>query len=297
MDAAQLYRMLVFATVVEQGSLTAAADVLGVSRSMISQHVKHLEQRLSLTLLHRTTRKISLSDDGQHFYHYCAELLQLAKQAEAVAIPQDHQLQGSLKISVPVCFGEHRLIPLLGLFHQSYPNIRLTVQLDDRHPHLQEQHLDIAINTSTHKERDNEAIVLSPFEEYLVASQHYISHHGTPLHPDNLTHHQWIMLGGSYVPKACHFTNTDNEHFALNITPFINCNTHNGIIALATQGLGIAVLADYLIEEKLASGELIRLLPEYRLTRGELVLNHPYQDSIPPRVKVFLTFIRQHLFS
>ena len=86
-------------------------------------------------------------------------------------------------------------------------------------------------------------------------------------------------------------------HFTLNITPFMNCNTHNGIIALATQGLGIAVLADYLIAEKLASGELIRLLPEYRLNRGELVLNHPYHDSIPPRVRVFLAFIRHHLFS
>ena len=296
MDSAQLYRMLVFATVVEQGSLTAAAEALGVSRSMVSQHLKHLEQRLNLNLLHRTTRKIALSEDGSQFYHYCAELLQLAKQAEINGIPADNQLRGSLKIAAPVAFSERSLLPILGRFNQRYPKIRLNLLLDDRTPNLAEHHIDAAIIFGKQTDVDSAAVNLAQYDEYLVASPEYVSCHGTPLHPDSLRHHQWIMHATSHLPKNCSLTNSDEQQFSVRITPFMTSNTHNGVLSLVTQGIGISILGEYLVRDLLASGSLVRLLPDYQLHSGDILLVHNHYDHIPPRLKVFLSFLQHELF-
>ena len=295
MDAAQLYRMLVFATVVEQGSLTAAAEVLGISRSMVSQHLKKLEQRLGSRLLHRTTRKIGLSEDGQQFYHYCAELLQLAKQAEAVTRPSDQQLHGSLRITVPVGIGELSLLPLMGAFHQRFPHIRLTLLLEDNKLNLLEHKIDIAIQAGWPEDSEFKAIKLGDFEEYLVASPEYLSRHGKPLHPDNLHHHQWLMHASSHLPRSCTLHNSQGEQFRIRVTPFISCNSTNAIAALAAQGLGIATLPDHLLQRQLDSGELERLLPDYHLREGGIYAIHPYREGMPPRVRVMLDFLKQKL--
>ncbi|QSX30031.1 MULTISPECIES: LysR family transcriptional regulator [Shewanella] len=296
MDAAQLYRMLVFATVVEQGSLTSAAEVLGISRSMVSQHLKKLEQRTSCQLLHRTTRRISLTEDGQGFYHYCAELLLLAKQAEAVTRPSDEQLYGSLRVTAPVGLGERNLLPLIGEFHQRFPHLRLTLLLEDNKLNLLEQQIDVAIQAGWPADSEFKAIKLGSFDELLVASPEYIARHGKPLHPDNLHSHRWLMHASSHLPRSCVLHNSQGEEYRIRVTPFISCNSTNALLALACQGLGVAVLPDNLLTEQLARGELVRLLPDYHLREGGIFALHPYRDTTPPRVRVLLDFLRERLF-
>ncbi|GGI81488.1 LysR family transcriptional regulator [Shewanella gelidii] len=295
MDAGQLYRMLIFATVVEEGSLTAAAESLSISRSMVSQHLKKLEQRLACKLLQRTTRKMALTAEGQDFYHHCAELLQLAKQAETLTKPQDAELRGSIRVSAPVAIGEHFLIPLIKQFNVEFPNIRLSITLEDRKLNIREQHIDLAIQAGKMDEDDPSTISLGTYEEYLVASAGYIEAHGAPLHPDSLKHHQWLMLANNHLPQNCDIQNTYGEVFKVRVTPFVSCNHYPSLLDLTTQGLGIAILPNYMVQAALSDHELTRLLPDCHLKQGSVYAIHPFEESIPPRVRVFIDYLSKSL--
>ncbi|WP_394202700.1 LysR family transcriptional regulator [Shewanella waksmanii] len=294
MDAGHLYRMLVFASVVKQGSLTAAADSLGISRSMVSQHLKRLETQCDKTLLQRTTRKISLTSEGQAFYFYCAELLQLATQADEALLPADNQLRGSLKVSAPTTFGERCLIPVLNLFHQQYPQVHLNLLLEDTQRDIIEHHIDIAITNNPVTDPAMTHIKIAQYDEYLVASPRYIEQFGTPLHPDNLSEQHWVLHSGNQLPIKIRLDNSDNERFNIAITPFANCNTISGTLALISQGIGIGMLEEHLVSEALLKGDLVRLLPDYHLGNKGIFACHPYQDQLPPRVSALIQLLQQH---
>lgn len=296
MDASQLYRMLVFACVVEKGSLTAAGEELSISRSMVSQHLKRLETQCQLKLLFRTTRKLSLTQEGKQFYYYCAELLKLAKQAETSIIPSDEQLQGTIKISAPVAIGELALTPRLREFNKRYPQVHLCLLFEDRKLDLFEHNIDIAIQIG---QSDNEQLVsiqLAEYDEYLVASPEYLADHGAPLHPDSLPHHQWIMHSTHRLPRNCQFDNSDGDKFNLQLTPFVSCNTLLGTLTLAKEGLGIAMLPEHLLEQPIRKSQLVRLLPDYHLGKSGIFALHNFHDVVPPRVNAMLTFLQQSLF-
>ncbi|MCL1038823.1 LysR substrate-binding domain-containing protein [Shewanella corallii] len=304
MDASQLYRMLVFATVVEQGSFTRAADKLGVSRSMVSQHLKKLETRLDNKLLERTTRKVSLTDAGRQFYQYCAELLQLAEQAENAALPSSAELQGSLKVCVPHALGQSHLLPRLGEFARQYPKLKINLQLEDMRLNLEEHHIDLAIYagqargaTSSGLDQQWQHLKLSEYREILVASPEYIAGHGRPIHPDNLEQHHWICSGHHLMPRPMVLANSDNEEFRIRITPAQVCNQAVGILQMVMQGMGMAPIAESLVKGELAAGRLERLLPDYHLNQGGVFLTHRFEEGMPPKVRAFAEFLSQKVYS
>lgn len=293
MDASQLYRMLVFANVVEQGSLTAAATQLGISRSMVSQHLKRLESRCQQTLLKRTTRTQLLTQAGQQFYSYCAEVLLLAKQADALLLPEDKQLQGKLTIAAPVALGEHLLAPILADFHQHYPLLNLSLLFTDNSRDWPEQHIDVAIQVGQPDKRLWMTVELAKEQYSLVASPSYISRYGKPLHPDSLPHHQWLMQGTHSRPRSYQFHHRDGCVFLLQLSPTISCNTLQATLTLAKAGLGLAVLPDYLLNSTTHQGALIPLLPDYQLQHNTIYAVHGYHRTLPPRVRLILTFLQR----
>ncbi|ABO21901.1 LysR family transcriptional regulator [Shewanella loihica] len=295
MDASQLYRMLVFASVVEHGSLTRAAESLNISRSMVSQHLKKLEHRCQSRLLNRTTRSLSLTQEGQSFYRYCAELLKLAKQAETSLQPADAELQGSITLAVPQALGDGEIAPIIKTFHQHYPKVHLSLLIQDRQLDLTEHQIDVAIQIGAASQPSVNETRLGRFDEYLVASPDYVAHHGAPVHPDNLSHHHWIGLAGDRLPRHWQFENSEGERVRLQLSPFINCNSLQGTLSLAMQGLGVALLPSPLISQHLANGQLVQLLPDYHLGRGALYLVHPYLEVIPPRVRALIELLTERL--
>ncbi|BAJ00113.1 LysR family transcriptional regulator [Shewanella violacea] len=297
MDAGQLYRMLVFANVVEQGSLTAAAEELGISRSMVSQHLKKLELRCETQLIQRTTRKMGLTQDGQNFYYYCAELLQLAKQAENSTRPDNIELHGNIRILAPVCFGEHDLLQHMGEFHRLYPKIRISIQLEDSPMDLKDNKIDIAIQTGARMDPRIDAIKLAQFDEYLVASPEYLEQHGSPLHPDMLQMHLWVLQASNQLPKRYQIQNSYGDNFKLNINPSTTCNSNLGVMSLVKQGLGIGILPSYLAQPQIASKHLVHILSDYHLQEGLIYATHPFNDVIPPKVQAFIDFIKERLMA
>ncbi|MGI2258517.1 LysR substrate-binding domain-containing protein [Shewanella sp. GXUN23E] len=304
MDASQLYRMLVFATVVEQGSFTRAADKLGVSRSMVSQHLKKLETRLDNRLLERTTRKVCLTEAGRRFYQYCAELLQLAEQAQQAGLPASADLQGSLKICVPNALGQSHILPRLGEFCRQYPKLRINLQLEDMRLNLEEHHIDLAVYTgqarganSAQTDAQWQHLKLVDYQEILVASPEYIAGHGRPVHPDNLEQHSWICAGHHLMPRPLVLSNSDNQEFRIRVTPHQVCNQTVGMLQMVMQGLGIAPIAESLVRGELAAGRLERLLPDYHLQAGGIFLTHRFEEGMPPKVRAFAEFLSQKVYS
>ncbi|MCG9712766.1 LysR family transcriptional regulator [Shewanella insulae] len=295
MDASQLYRMLVFASVVEQGSLTRAAESLNISRSMVSQHLKKLEHSCQSHLLNRTTRSLSLTQEGQAFYRYCAELLKLAKQAETSLQPSNAELQGSVTLAIPQALGDRMIAPIIKAFHQHYPQVHLSLLIQDRQLDLTDHQIDVAIQIGPASQPNVSETRLGSLDELLVASPDYIARHGAPLHPDNLSHHHWIGLSGNRLPRHWQLENSEGERVRLQLTPFINCNSLQGTLSLVCQGLGVALLPSPLISQQLANGQLVHLLPDYHLGRGALYLVHPYLEVIPPRVKALIDLLTECL--
>ncbi|MCF1428267.1 MAG: LysR substrate-binding domain-containing protein [Shewanella sp.] len=304
MDASQLYHMLVFATVVEQGSFTKAADKLGVSRSMVSQHLKKLETRLDNRLLERTTRKVYMTEAGRRFYQYCAELLQLAEQAQQAGFPANADLQGSLKICLPNALGQSQILPRLGEFCRQYPKLKINLKLEDMRLNLEEHHIDLAVYTgqargacSIQADGQWQHLKLADYQEVLVASPEYIADHGRPAHPDNLELHSWICAGHHLRPRPLVLTNSDGQEFRIRVAPHQVCNQTIGILPMVIQGLGVAPIAEPLVRDELAAGRLERLLPDYHLQAGGIFLTHRFEEGMPPKVRAFAKFLSQKVYS
>lgn len=294
MDATHLYRMLVFANVVEQGSLTGAAAELDISRSMVSQHLKNLESSIGQQLLQRTTRSLALTGAGQDYYYHCAELTRMVKQAQAATTVSDEQLHGSIRLSVPEAWASVKLLPLLGKFHQQYPKLQLNVTLEQQSSaSVTDLQADVAVlkNVSTNVAQ---VLPLAQYQPLFVASAGYVAQHGKPLHPDSLQQFHWLAASVSQLPTSWQLTDSSGDVYSVRLTPFSGCNSLIGLKLLVEQGVGFACLPHYLCKDALEQGQMVQLLPGYPLAQSQLFAVHRFGESIPPRVRVLLTFLRDH---
>ena len=294
MDATHLYRMLVFANVVEQGSLTGAAAELDISRSMVSQHLKNLESSLGQQLLQRTTRSLALTGAGQDYYYHCAELTRMVKQAQAAVSVADEQLHGSIRLSLPEAWANVKLLPLLGLFHQQYPRLQLNLTLEQQGgASVTDLQADVAVITNASANAE-QALSLAHYQPMFVASNDYVTQHGKPLHPDSLQQFHWLAASVSQLPTSWQLTDSSGDVYQVRLTPAAGCNSLLGLKLLVEQGVGFACLPDYLCKDALEQGDLVQLLPGYPLAKRQLFAVHRFGDSIPPRVRVLLKFLRDH---
>ncbi|MBV7316022.1 LysR family transcriptional regulator [Shewanella sp. NIFS-20-20] len=302
MDATQLYRMLVFANVVDKGSFTQAALALDISRSMVSQHIKKLEQTIGVTLLKRTTRSVQPTDSGRHYFQYCNELLHLAKQAQQAVIPDDTTLAGSIKFAMPRDLGRQLVLPHIGEFHRRYPQIKLTLLMEDNRLNMDEHHIDLVLymgqarQQAQHKSQQWQTLKLSDYQEVIVASESYLKQHGQISHPDLLTRHQWLSFGSNQLPKPLRLTNQHNDHFDIRVKANISCNSGQAILQLACQGLGLACIATPLAQPYLDQQVLKRVLPDYQLQHGGIYLSHNHNDTLPPRIRALAAFLSEQVF-
>lgn len=294
MDATHLYRMLIFANVVEQGSLTGAAQQLGISRSMVSQHLKTLESKLQLQLLQRTTRSLSLTAEGKDYYEHCAELTRMSKQAEASVTVSNEQLFGSIRLSVPEAWATLKLLPQLGKFHRQYPQLQLNLSLEQHdHMSITERSADVAVIASNGAVQQ-EALPFVHYQQLIVASAEYVAQHGKPLHPDNLQQFHWLAASVNQLPQSWQLHNSSGQCYQVKLTPFSGCNSLLALKILVEQSLGFACLPDYLCKEALDQRCLVQLLPSYHLMTSQLYVVHRFGENVPPRVRALLKFLQQN---
>jgi DNA-binding transcriptional LysR family regulator len=252
-----------FVAVVNAGSFVGAADALGLSKAAVSRHVAQLEARLGVRLLHRTTRRLSLTDEGLRFHARATELLAMAEELEAEAHSGSGEASGLLRINAPVTFGNLHLAPLWPGFVAAHPKVALDVTLNDRVVDLVEEGYDLAVRITSLKTSQLVSRRLATTRLVLCASPDYLARHGAPGHPQDLAGHEVVSYSYFSGGDDWRFQGPEGEVDA-RVRPRIHTNSGDTCRTAALQGHGIILQPDFLVGPDLRQGSLVELMPRYR---------------------------------
>jgi DNA-binding transcriptional LysR family regulator len=284
--------MTVFARVASTRSFSGAARELGISQATASKHVQTLEEWLGVRLLHRTTRRVGLTDVGESFFVQCSRILEEMEAARSAAKPEA-PVRGSMRITAPVVFGSTKLGPLVVNFLQQHPELSLNVELSDRSVDLIEEGYDLAIRASPSNGQGLVSWPLMPLEFVLCAAPSYLARLGTPGIPADLSLHH-CLTGNQTQGAAWQFTGPDG----LSEVPIYGrLQVNNAMLRrdAARAGAGLLLCADYLVEDDLATGRLVRLLPEYTPARSTLHAVSPAFRAGSPKVRSLVNHLTSQL--
>ncbi len=257
--------MAIFAKVVAGGSFRIAAKELGIAPSRVSHSVSDLEQFLGVTLLHRTTRKLSLTPEGEKFY---AHVENITKHAEAglneINSVGDEPI-GSLKISLPAFLASSEISAAIAEFVQTYPKVNLSLNYTDQVINIMDEGLDLSIRVGWLEDSSLMARKIGESKRFLVASSKYASRHQPPTHPNDLKQWDWVhfSMRGSTVD----FTSPNGEVVCICEKSRVNVNSALAISHFVSENLGLGILPENLVKKQLAQEELIHILPNWHSSR------------------------------
>ncbi len=292
-----LKRMAVFASVVQHGSMSGAARALGLSTSAVSQQVRQLERDGGVTLLHRSTRKLVLTEAGQRYHALCAAMWTAAEQARAELAASRAEPSGELRLSAPVGFARH-IAPALGPLLAEHPALHLRLLVDDAFIDLINQRIDLAIRFGRLTDSNWVAQRLGRMQWWLCAAPAWVTQHGgLPTHPDALLTQGWLGFDREHGSLEVEVRNPQEETRTLRVATRIASNNQLSIQQMCEAGLGPALLGSMDVQEALQAGRLQRLLPDWDFGALELWAVTPQRDAQPAKVRLAITALGQYLRS
>ncbi len=286
--------MRVFTAVVDAASFVGAGDALNMSKAAVSRHISDLEQRLGVRLMHRTTRKLSLTSEGEVFLARSREILASIEASEAELSTRSVTASGLLKISVPVSFGIRHLAPLWSEFLGAHPQITLDIQLADRVIDLVDEGFDLAVRIARLPDSSLVSRRLASTRLVLCAAPSYLKRRGTPQHPSELTQHEVVSYSLMAMGDQWQFIGPEGPVSA-KVRPRMWSNNGDTCISAALQGAGIQLQPTFLIEQQLASGQLVEILPQYRSVELGIYAVYPSRKFVLPKVRALVEFLSTKL--
>jgi len=284
--------MRAFVSVVNAGSFVRAAESLSLSKTAVSRLVADLEGRLGTRLLQRTTRKLSLTPEGEVFHERCKSLLDGLEEAEAELSAQTGEVIGLLRVNVPTTFGLLQLAPLWPRFMAAHPKLRLEVTLADRVVDLVEEGYDLAVRIARLPSSSLISRQLTSTRMVLCASPEYLQRHGTPQHPSEVADHAVI----TYVLLATGDTWTfegPEGPAEVKVTPRMRTNSGDTCCAAAVGHQGIVLQPSFLVGSHLASGALVEVLPAWRSIELGIYAVYPSRKHLTPKVRALIDFLAE----
>jgi DNA-binding transcriptional LysR family regulator len=287
----QLKSMVVFAQIVEQGSLTAAATQLGLTRAVASYHLKKLETQLEVTLLNRSTRTMALTEAGLAYYERCRVITEQANAANQQIENIKSEPQGLIKISCPVNVGMQLLVPAISHFKRQYPKITIDMQLSDDVVDIIKQGFDIAIRGAVLNDSNLHATKLTTMSTCICGSPDYFSHFAKPKHPRDLLNHQWVVyqLGSKTLTLQ-----KDGKKFDVLMQGGISTNNAAARTAFVEAGHGIGRIPLYDAWPKVQAGLLDIILPDYKTKDIELFGVFPPGGNGSKKLRLFIDFLKMY---
>lgn len=280
-----------FATVVEAGSLSAAARTLAVSPAMVSKRLARLEARLGVRLVHRTTRRLSLTDAGEAFHADLSVILQSLREAEHRVMGTSAHPAGRLRVSAPTSFGRLHVTPHLHAFLAAHPRIAVELDLGDAYVDLIAQRIDVAIRIAADVPASLSAHRLGRNRRVLCASAAYLAAHGTPASPAALSAHRLLAADGQWPWRL---VGPAAARRAVDGTSHVRTNSSEVVRELALTGIGIALRSLWDVGDALAAGTLVRVLPEWEGPDDLAIWAvHPRAAAVPPAVTAFVAFLKE----
>lgn len=281
-----------FVGVVESGGFAAAANQEGVSRAMISRTVLELEKRLGVRLLHRTTRKISLTAAGETYYRSCREILQQLDTADQLAQSERTNPSGELRISAPVSFGIAHLAPLWGAFLERAPDVRPVITLSDSLIDIVGEGFDLAIRIARPVESSLVHRRLASTPLVICASPAYLERHGTPRAPADLAGHQSIAYTNYCERNEWRlFDHATGTELVARIRPAMSTNNGETCVAAAQAGVGIVLQPGFLVFESIRRGLLVPILEGFTPAPIGIYAVYPSRHLLPAKTRVAVDFL------
>lgn len=280
-----------FVAVVEAGSFVGAADAAGISKAAISRHIADLEQRLGARLLNRTTRRLSLTNDGQLFFARAKELLAALEEAETEISSRSVEPRGVLRINAPVTFGILHLAPLWSRFAARYPKVSLDISLSDRVVDLVEEGYDAVVRISHLAGSQLVSRKLASTRMVLCATPEYLAQRGLPAHPRELAQHAVIAYSFWSAGDEWEFTSPAGELARVRVKARIHANNGDTCRAAALDHQGLILQPDFLVATDLRAGLLVEVMPEYRATTLGIYAVYSSRKYLPLKTRCLVDFL------
>ena len=288
-----------FVYVADYESFTRAAKELGISTAQVSRQISALEKRLSIKLLYRTTRKVSLTEEGRVFYQHCRGVLDGLDAAEQAVSNLQSKPQGRIKLTAPVTYGEQQLLPLVNDFMVQYRDIEVTAFLSNQKIDLIDGGYDLAIRIGKLSDSTMMAKKLSRRTNFVCAAPAYLEKYGMPHSLSDLSQHNCLLGTRDYWHfiedgKIDSGKNADKEK-NLRVSGSVQYNSGHSLVDAALKGLGIVQLPDYYVQKYLASGELVSLLNNYREPEESIWAIYPHNRHLSPKIRLLVDYLAEHL--
>ncbi|UTW09356.1 LysR family transcriptional regulator [Pseudomonas benzenivorans] len=291
----QLKRMAIFATVVERGSMVAAAEVLGMTPSAVSQQIRKLEDGTQVSLLHRTTRKLTLTEAGATFYQSCAQVLALAQEAEQRLAELRDAPVGELRIAAPVGFAGGPICAALAPLLQAHGGLSLQLFFHDEPIDMVEQRIDLAIRVGSQPDSSLVARHIGDARMLLCAAPSYLARRAPIGRPADLVGLDWLTLNTDARFNTLSLQGPAGEQEKLRIESRVGCNNILAVRQFTLAGMGVSLQPAHEVRAELAAGSLRDLLPGWHLPSLGIYLVTPRRDAQPAKVRYAIEALRQLL--
>ncbi|MDG1969677.1 MAG: LysR family transcriptional regulator [Paracoccaceae bacterium] len=257
----QLRQIAIFAKTVDHGSFRAAARALGISPSVVSHHIGQLEEQLGAALLYRSTRKLSLTEDGKRLYAQAQTMVEAAETGIQSVVDSGRQASGVLNVTLPAVLSQSALIDRIASFSITHPKAQLSLDFLDARREIIGSGIDIAIRMGWLKDNSLKARKLYDIHRILVASTDYLANRPRPTSPEDVADWDWLELAP--VRLKPDFLGKNGGNIRLQPTPQLSVNDANALYRLARAGAGLAIVPDFLAEADIAAGVVEHVLPEW----------------------------------
>ncbi|MGF1728757.1 LysR substrate-binding domain-containing protein [Photobacterium kasasachensis] len=287
-----LNTVAIFSQVVECGSFTQAAEMLDLTKSTVSRKVAELEQHLGVRLITRSTRSLTLTPEGEAFYQSCLQMLEILGQAELEVTANQDLIRGRLNVVMPVELGQKVFGPYINDFLKLYPNVTVHFELTNREVDIIGEGIDLYAQVG---EVSDSSMVARPFyttKRVMAASPDYLAQYGPITTPADLkAPHQQVKIYNKAVKMPnWHLMQADNEIY-IDLPYRLRVNTITASLMACLDGLGVAMLPEFLCREHFAAGRLVQLLPDWEMPHAPISFVYPQRKLLPKRLRIFIDYL------
>ncbi|NLS00704.1 LysR family transcriptional regulator [Rhizobium sp. P38BS-XIX] len=287
-----LNRLVFFTSVMETGSFTAAGERLGVAKAVVSHQVARLEEELGVSLLMRTTRRLSATEEGRVFYDRCILILREAESAYGEMSLHANEPAGTLTLTAPLDYGVAVVAPVVAAYRERFPQMRVDLIFDDNVFDLADGQLDLAIRVGWLADMSNKARRLGTFHQYLVATPKSVGGFPKLIEPSDVAALPWIENAVLRQPLRWVFSREGHSSEIVEMSSAVRTDKTPSAYACVMANMGVSVFPDYMVADDIAAGRLLRLLPEWTLPAGGIHAVLPIGRFRPAKVKRFIEMLQ-----
>ncbi|CAB1221367.1 LysR family transcriptional regulator [Acinetobacter bouvetii] len=286
-----------FALVVEHGGFSAAERATDIPKSKLSRRVYNLEEHLGVRLIQRSSRHFAVTDIGMNIYRHAQVIMNAAQAAHDLVDHLSIQPRGVIKVSLPVSIAQNEIAKILPKFLKTYPEIKVQLIVSNRRVDIVNEGIDVALRVRSNLD-DDPSLVLRQFEkieQHLFASQAYLNEFGDLKQPEDLSYHQILSMADEHLDQHIIVHDDKNQQKKIKVNPIVMGSDLMMLAQLARQNCGIVLLPDTIVQDYIESGELVRVLPNWKAPHGIFHAVYPSRRGLLPAVRVFIDYLVEHL--